>query len=82
MKRLVIFCDGTWNSADQANNSEPCPTNVVKMAMRVAKQDGAIPQIIYYGQGVGTGNSLDRITAGHSDRGLPTISTRLIASWS
>ena len=69
-KRIVIFCDGTWNSADQASNGTPCPTNVVKLAVRVERQGGGIPQIISYGQGVGTGSSLDRVTGGAFGRGL------------
>jgi uncharacterized protein (DUF2235 family) len=60
MKRLIICCDGTWNRADQESNGEPCPTNVVKLAFRVAKRDDdGTPQVIYYDHGVGTGNSLD-----------------------
>lgn len=70
MKRIAIFCDGTWNSADQASNGEPSPTNVFKLATRVARRDGAIPQIAYYGQGVGTGGSIDKFTGGAFGRGL------------
>lgn len=70
MKRIVICCDGTWNRADQASDGEPCPTNVVKLAYRVAKRDGAIRQVIYYAHGVGTGNSLDRLTGGAFGGGL------------
>lgn len=70
MKRLAIFCDGTWNSADQVTDGEPTPTNVVKLALRVAKRDGDVPQIVYYDQGVGTGNSLDKITGGAFGKGL------------
>lgn len=70
MKRLIMFCDGTWNRADQTRDGEPCPTNVVKLALRVAKNDGDIPQIVFYGQGVGTGNSLDRMTGGAFGDGL------------
>jgi uncharacterized protein (DUF2235 family) len=71
MKRLILCCDGTWNSADQASNGVPCPTNVVKLGFRVAKhsRDG-IPQVVYYDQGVGTGNSLDRLSGGALGRGL------------
>jgi len=46
MKRRVVCCDGTWNSADQERNGVPSPTNVVKIAYRVAKRDGATPQVI------------------------------------
>jgi uncharacterized protein (DUF2235 family) len=69
-KRLVVCCDGTWNKADQASNGHPCPTNVVKLAYRVAKRDGDIPQIIFYDQGVGTGNVLDRWSGGALGEGL------------
>jgi uncharacterized protein (DUF2235 family) len=70
-KRLVICCDGTWNSADQEKGDEPCPTNVVRLAYRVAKRDMAgRPQVVFYDQGVGTGNSLDRFTGGAFGRGL------------
>ena len=71
MKRLILCCDGTWNSADQVKNGTPCPTNVVKLAYRIAKRDAAgMPQIVHYDQGVGTGNSLDRLTGGAFGEGL------------
>jgi uncharacterized protein (DUF2235 family) len=70
MKRLILCCDGTWNTADQQHNGDPCPTNVVKMACRVAKRDGDTAQIIYYDQGVGTGNLVDRVSGGALGRGL------------
>lgn len=70
MKRLAIFCDGTWNSADQIKDGAPCPTNVVKLALRVAKRDAGTPQLAYYDQGVGTGNSLDKFTGGAFGEGL------------
>jgi uncharacterized protein (DUF2235 family) len=70
MKRLAIFCDGTWNSADQAANGVPSPTNVVKLALRVAKRDRDMAQVVYYDQGVGTGNSLDKLTGGAFGKGL------------
>ena len=70
MKRLVLCCDGTWNSADQQRNGAPCPTNVVKLAFHTAKRDGALAQIVFYDQGVGTGNVLDRVTGGAFGEGL------------
>lgn len=70
MKRLILCCDGTWNTADQEENGEPCPTNVVKISYRIAKRDGDIPQIIYYDQGVGSGNILDRASGGALGAGL------------
>ena len=71
MKRLVICCDGTWNRADQTTNGKPCPTNVFKIASRIAKHDaGGRAQELFYDQGVGTGNALDRWTGGAFGDGL------------
>lgn len=70
MKRLILCCDGTWNSADQSSNGTPCPTNVIRMAYRIAKRKGDLRQIVYYSQGVGTGNSLDRFTGGAFGKGV------------
>jgi len=70
MKRLAIFCDGTWNKADQEHGKVPCPTNVVKLAVRVAKRDGNIPQVTFYDQGVGSGNLLDKWSGGAFGHGL------------
>jgi uncharacterized protein (DUF2235 family) len=70
MKRLVICCDGTWNRADQEQDEVPCPTNVLKVASRVAKRSGTTLQITYYDQGVGTGNLVDRYSGGAFGQGL------------
>jgi uncharacterized protein (DUF2235 family) len=71
MKKLVMCCDGTWNSADQVKkDGQPCVTNVLKMAVRVAKRDGDTLQITYYDQGVGTGNVLDKFIGGAFGDGL------------
>lgn len=70
MKKIILLCDGTWNSADQEENGIPCPSNVVKLSYCIAKRDGDIPQLIYYDQGVGSGNILDRATGGAFGEGL------------
>lgn len=71
MKRLVLCCDGTWNSADKEDDGgKPCVTNVVEIAFRIAKRDGGIPQVLYYDQGVGTGNFVDHISGGAFGGGL------------
>ena len=70
MKRLIVCCDGTWNTADQEHNGKPCPTNVVRLAYRIATRDGEIPQVVFYEQGVGTGNLVDRWTGGAFGDGL------------
>jgi uncharacterized protein (DUF2235 family) len=53
MKRLVVCCDGTWQDL-----SKEYPTNVVKMAQAVKTKDTTIPQIVFYGQGIGSGGEL------------------------
>lgn len=67
MRRLVVCCDGTWNSSDGGRAA----TNVVRMA-RVVKSrasDGT-PQIVWYHPGVGTGDPLDRMLGGAVGVGL------------
>ena len=68
MKRLVICCDGTWNSPE---NTKIAPSNVVRLANAVVPtaSDGA-HQIVYYDPGVGSGNLVDRLTGGAFGVGL------------
>jgi len=53
--RLIVCCDGTWNTADQAISGHPSPTNVTKLALSIAPEDAAgARQCVYYHSGVGT----------------------------
>ena len=55
-KRLVVCCDGTWNTPDQTSRGQPTPTNVTKIALSVAAVDPTgISQRLYYHPGVGVG---------------------------
>jgi len=56
MKRLVVCCDGTWNTADEEDqDGRPAPTNVTKIALALADRDGqANDQLVFYQAGVGT----------------------------
>lgn len=38
-KRLVVCCDGTWNTPDQLRGGRRAPTNVTKIALNVAPKD-------------------------------------------
>lgn len=71
-KNLVLCCDGTWDSADQEKvNGEICVSNVLKIACRFKKRTAAgVLQIVYYDQGVGSGNALDRVQGGAFGDGL------------
>ena len=55
MKRIAIFCDGTWNRSDAER-----PTNVVRLSLAVARAapDGIAQQLVYLpGVGAGRGSS-------------------------
>jgi hypothetical protein len=67
-RRLIVCCDGTWNSPNQTRE-----TNVVQL-LRVIKPvtSTGITQITYYHQGVGTGNIVDRFLGGGAGIGLST----------
>jgi len=66
-KTLVVCCDGTWQTPDQ----DAGPTNVTKMARAILPRNAAgDPQLVFYDEGVGTGNRLDRLVGGAIGRGL------------
>ncbi|MGE5271513.1 MAG: T6SS phospholipase effector Tle1-like catalytic domain-containing protein [Thiohalocapsa sp.] len=66
-RRLVLCCDGTWDSADGGGAA----SNVVRMlrSVKATAADGTM-QIAYYHPGVGTGNGLDRLIGGATGVGL------------
>ena len=70
-KRLVVCCDGTWNTADEKDSQgRPCPTNVSKLSRIVAARDGrGCEQKVFYDSGVGTG-VMDRLRGGAFGWGL------------
>lgn len=69
-KRLVVCCDGTWNRPDQISDGVAAPTNVLKVALAVARraEDGVV-QELHYQPGVGT-RRLERIRGGAFGLGL------------
>jgi uncharacterized protein (DUF2235 family) len=69
-KRLVVCCDGTWNTPDQLSGGRPAPTNVAKVALAVAPTDSAgRVQRLHYQRGVGTAKG-ERIRGGAFGFGL------------
>jgi uncharacterized protein (DUF2235 family) len=63
MKRIAIFCDGTWNSSDAEFQ-----TNVVKLSLAVAHHDeNGVSQQLLYMPGVGSGRGATGL-ARHIDR--------------
>lgn len=60
-KRIVVCCDGTWQSATSIDPKQGCPSNVARLSRAVAKggldrDEREWQQIIYYDAGVGTGD--------------------------
>ncbi|KAH0359222.1 hypothetical protein KCU65_g10073, partial [Aureobasidium melanogenum] len=55
-KKIIICCDGTWQSA--VSGEKNSPSNVTRLARsinRVAEQDGKVwQQIVWYDSGIGT----------------------------
>jgi len=72
MKRIAIFCDGTWNTPDKSENGKYCQTNVVKMANALSPSsiDGTA-QLLYYDTGIGSeGNLITRSFDGATGQGI------------
>jgi uncharacterized protein (DUF2235 family) len=70
MKRLAVFCDGTWNQPDHLDQGVPAPTNVFKLKRAlVATDDQGNQQLAHYEAGVGT-RRWERIRGGGFGLGL------------
>ena len=72
MKRIIICCDGTWNSPGDTENGKPIKTNVQKLFESVCNiDDQGVIQIKHYIEGVGTsGSKTRRIVDGATGYGL------------
>jgi hypothetical protein len=72
MTRLIVCCDGTWNTPEQNENGVPSPTNVYKFKNALAPFDRqGVAQLAYYHPGLGTeGNWWDRVVGGALGEGL------------
>ncbi|MCA0906361.1 DUF2235 domain-containing protein [Ruegeria marisrubri] len=66
MRRLIVCCDGTWNSPKNKDGDLLAPTNVIKFHAEIAKEDAdGNEQIPFYRTGVGTlGNPLKKLLGG------------------
>lgn len=76
MNRLIVCCDGTWNTPDQIEEGVYTPTNVVKIfnAVDESSKENNIEQIKYYHPGVGAEeNLLKKLKDGISGDGINKI---------
>jgi len=60
IKRLIICCDGTWKSSDQASSKVNNPTNITRLCRALKKAEvhkdiTETQQVVYYQTGLGTG---------------------------
>jgi uncharacterized protein (DUF2235 family) len=70
MKRLIVCCDGTWNTPDQQSRGEWSATNVTKVALAITpRDDNGLEQRTFYHRGVGTSRG-QRISGGAFGLGL------------
>lgn len=68
MKKLIVCCDGTWNTPGETEHGLPSPTNVTKLYHAVERSDTQLP---YYHPGVGTGRTLlNKALGGGTGEGL------------
>jgi len=68
MKKLIVCCDGTWNTPSEMDHGLPAPTNVTKLYYALVRDDTQLP---YYHPGVGTSrNWWDKIAGGGTGEGL------------
>ncbi len=72
MKRLIVCCDGTWNTPDQEENGIPAPTNVFKIFNAIAEKDKKNNvQLKYYHPGVGSeGGVVESVLGGAIGAGI------------
>ncbi len=72
VKKIIICCDGSWNTPDQQENNIPVPTNVIKLVRAIKPLDSNnISQVVFYDQGVGTtGDALTRFVGGTTGWGI------------
>jgi uncharacterized protein (DUF2235 family) len=69
MKRLIVCCDGTWQKL-----TSNYPTNVVKITQAIKSVgDDGVTQIVYYSEGVGSGDFIDKLGGGAFGWGLDNV---------
>ncbi|KAL1625539.1 hypothetical protein SLS56_007286 [Neofusicoccum ribis] len=83
-KRIVVCCDGTWQSATSVDPKHGCPSNVARLSRVLAKagldrEEKEWQQIVYYDAGVGTGDITAVEAARQGSQGLGLLENVLEA---
>ena len=66
MKRIVICCDGTWNTPESRYVTN---VTITSRALRPRGRNGD-EQVVFYDWGVGTGNKVDAVKGGAFGKGI------------
>lgn len=66
MKRIIICCDGTWNTPESKYVTN---VTITSRALRLHDRNGA-DQVVFYDWGVGTGNKVDVLKGGAFGQGM------------
>jgi len=53
VRRLIVCCDGTWNTPNEGVRGDPCPTNVNQTAGRSRRSTGRNATTLLLRGGVG-----------------------------
>jgi uncharacterized protein (DUF2235 family) len=74
-KRIIVCCDGTWQSSTSLDPKNGCPSNVTRLCRTLANagtgKDGRVwQQLTYYDAGIGTGDITD-VEKKRQGNGLP-----------
>ena len=66
MKRIIICCDGTWNTPESKYVTN---VTITSRALRPRGRHGE-DQVVFYDWGVGTGNKVDAVKGGAFGKGI------------
>lgn len=66
MKKIIVCCDGTWNKPGNLDRGVEVKTNVQKIYLAISQESDQNKQVKYYGQGVGTGFTVNNHLFGGS----------------
>ncbi|KAF4303029.1 hypothetical protein GTA08_BOTSDO08587 [Botryosphaeria dothidea] len=83
-KRIVVCCDGTWQSATSIDPKHGCPSNVARLSRVLARagldrDEKEWQQMVYYDAGVGTGDITAVEAARQGSQGLGLLENVLEA---
>lgn len=85
-KRIIVCCDGTWQSSTSLDPQHAIPSNVTRLCRVLAKagedkDKKTWQQIVYYDAGVGTGDLTDFEKGRQGELAFHTRTRPVMHSW-